>query len=84
MNQNHKQNDPVLEKSIIPVTITQIHEFLKDDVSFEGQNYETISIIGRLEDYSRKEKFALLQFSDGTGVVEGRLSILDGKMSSFA
>ena len=84
MNQPRKQTDPVTEKAIIPVTVYQINEKLVDDVRFEDQNYETISIMGRLEEFNKKDKFAALRFCDGTGQIEGRIYILDGKMSSFA
>lgn len=48
-----KEQKPVNDKAIIPMTIHQIKTQLKDDTNFQGQNFHTLSIIGRLESFRR-------------------------------
>jgi hypothetical protein len=53
MLSNKKEYKPVNDKAIIPLTVHQIQNDLKDDSVFDGQNFYTISIVGRLENYRR-------------------------------
>lgn len=53
MYSGKKEYKPVNDKAIIPLTIHQITTELKEDSVFDGQNFYTISIVGRLESYHR-------------------------------
>ena len=67
MNSERKEQKPVNDKAIIPMTINQITNSLKDDSMFEGQHFHTISILGRLESFRREPRSNMLLFNDGTG-----------------
>lgn len=43
-----KDYKPVSDKAIIPLTLYQINHQLKEDSTFDGQSFYTISIVGRL------------------------------------
>ena len=62
-----KEQKPVNDKAIIPMTINQIQQQLNDDSQFQGQNFHTISIVGRLESFRREPRSNMLLFNDGTG-----------------
>ncbi len=53
MYSTKKEYKPVNHKAIIPLTIHQINHDLKDDASFDNQEFYTISIVGRLEKVHR-------------------------------
>jgi hypothetical protein len=84
MNSEKKDQKPVTDKAIIPMTISQILNELKEDCVFEGQNFHTISILGRLESFRREPRSNMLLFNDGTGNIEGQINIQDGKMPPYA
>lgn len=75
MISERKEQKPVNDKAIIPMTIHQIRTQLKEDTSFQGQNFHTISIIGRLESFRREQRCNMLMFNDGTGNIEGQINI---------
>lgn len=64
--------------------MNQIIHQLSDDTTFQGQNFHTVSIIGRLESFRRETRSNLLMFNDGTGNIEGQINIGDGKMPPYA
>ena len=84
MMSERKEQKPVNDKAIIPMTINQIQNQLKDDSQFQGQNFHTISIVGRLESFRREPRSNMLLFNDGTGNIEGQINIQDGKMPPYA
>ena len=84
MMSERKEQKPVNDKAIIPMTIHQIQNQLKDDSQFQGQNFHTISIVGRLESFRREPRSNMLLFNDGTGNIEGQINIQDGKMPPYA
>jgi hypothetical protein len=43
-----KEYKPVNDRAIIPLTLLQLNNELKDDTAFEGQDFYTVSILGRL------------------------------------
>jgi hypothetical protein len=43
-----KDYKPVSDKALIPLTLYQISHHLKEDSTFDGQSFYTISIVGRL------------------------------------
>jgi hypothetical protein len=74
----------VNDKAIIPLTIHQLLCDLKEDSSFDGQNFYTISIVARLESHRRENNSNMFKFCDGTGKIEGRINLTGGKMPPFA
>lgn len=66
------------------MTIYQIRNQLKEDTNFEGQNFHTVSIVGRLESFRREARSNMLMFNDGTGNIEGQINIGEGKMPPYA
>ena len=66
---NKKEYKPINDKAIIPLTIHQITKQLKEDSVFDGQNFYTISIVGRLENYRRENNSNMFKFCDGTGKI---------------
>lgn len=66
------------------MTIHQIQKQLKNDVTFEGQTFHTVSIVGRLESFRRETRYNMLLFTDGTGSIEGQINMQDGKMPPYA
>lgn len=79
-----KEYKPVNDKAIIPLTLYQINEQLKEDSTFDGQSFNTLSIVGRLENFRRENNANMFLFSDGTGQIEGRINLTSGKMPGFA
>jgi hypothetical protein len=50
---------------------------------FDGQNFYTISIVGRLESFHRENNSNIFKFCDGTGKIQGRINLTGGKMPAF-
>jgi len=50
---NKKEYKPVNDRAIIPLTLYQLNNQVTDDSQFEGQNFYTVSIVGRLENFRR-------------------------------
>lgn len=85
MMSEKKEQRPVNDKAIIPMTIHQIRSQLRDDSTFENQNFHTVSIVGRLESFRRENRYFLVMFNDGTGTMEGQINIGEGgRLPSFA
>jgi hypothetical protein len=79
-----KEYKPVNDRAIIPLTLYQLNNQLTDDSQFEGQNFYTVSIVGRLENFRRENNANMFLFNDGTGNIEGRINLTSGKMPAFA
>lgn len=79
-----KEYKPVNDKAIIPLTLHQINHQLTEDSIFDGQSFYTLSIVGRLENFRRENNSNMFLFSDGTGLLEGRINLTSGKMPAFA
>ena len=79
-----KDYKPVSDKAIVPLTLYQMNHHLKEDSTFDGQSFYTLSVVGRLENFRRENNSNMFLFTDGTGQIEGRINLTSGKMPAFA